>query len=140
MASTTFDSENYRAAFAPVQVARHEWLKATERVARLQIAIAEDVLKHGFASLNAMFDTSAPGDYLRRQGELTADLYRKTSDHVQTFMNETSRGFEKSGESMADAAHEFGEAAKRAGKEAQQVVEKASQRGREAAKQTSGQH
>lgn len=140
MATSIIDSQIYRSAFAPLQVARREWLKATERVIRLQIAIAEDVVSHSFASMYAMFDNRTPSEYFRKQGELTTDLYRKTSDRVQAFIEETSTGLERSGESMADAANEFGEAAKRAGKEAQQVVEKSARNVKEAAKQASGQH
>jgi Phasin protein len=74
MTTRTFDPNSLiaatREAFAPVLKAQQEGFKTFERLARLQYAVAGDVLESSLARVNAAFAASTPGE-----------LFSKHSDH-----------------------------------------------------------
>jgi hypothetical protein len=79
-----------REAFAPVLKAQQEGFKALERLARLQYAVAGDVLETGLARVNATFAASSPTELLNKQSELTSQFVDKLRTRAQEFATVTS--------------------------------------------------
>jgi hypothetical protein len=63
-----------RTAFASALEAQHEGFRSFERLARLQYALAGDVLESGFARLSAGFTASSPTELIQRHTELNRRL------------------------------------------------------------------
>ena len=90
MTDRTFDTNQMltaaREAFAPMLKAQQEGFKTIERLARLQYAVAGDVLETGFARMNAAF--AAGTAYVaanRYQLDDERPLIYKTSDFGKTW-------------------------------------------------------
>src|SRR5580700_9500597 len=66
-----------REAFAPVLKAQPEGFKTLERLARLQYAVAGDVLESGLARVNATFAATSASELLNKQTELTSQFAEK---------------------------------------------------------------
>ena len=79
-----------REAFAPVFKAQQESFKTFERLARLQYAVAGDVLESGIARVHASFAASSPGDLLSKQTELSTELADKLRERAEEFATVTS--------------------------------------------------
>ncbi len=102
MTTQTFDPTTVlaatREAFAPVLKAQQEGFKTLERLARLQYAVAGDVLETSLARVNATFGATTPTELLSKQTELTsqfvdklrarADEFATVTSEIQTKMNE----------------------------------------------------
>ena len=79
-----------REAFAPVLKAQHEGFKTIERLARLQYAVAGDVLESGLARVHAAFAAGNPTELLNKHSELTTQLVDKLRVRAEEFATVTS--------------------------------------------------
>ena len=79
-----------REAFAPVLKAQQESFKTFERLARLQFAVAGDVLESSLARVNATFAAATPGELVSKQTELHTQLVDKLRERAQEFSTVTS--------------------------------------------------
>jgi hypothetical protein len=103
-----------REAFAPVLEAQREGFKSLERLARLQYALAGDVLESGLARVNATFAAATPGELLSRQTQLSTELADKLRARAEEFASVTSEiqaRFSKLGTEIAAKAVPAGKAA-----------------------------
>ena len=79
-----------REAFAPVLKAHQEGFKTLERLARLQYAVAGDVLESGMARVNATFVATSPSELLSKQTELNGQFVDKLRARAEEFATVTS--------------------------------------------------
>jgi phasin family protein len=79
-----------RDAFAPVLKAQQEGFKTFERLARLQYAVAGDVLESNIARVNASFVAASPTDLLSKHTELNTQLVDKLRARAEEFATVTS--------------------------------------------------
>jgi len=94
MIDRTFDTNHMltaaREAFAPMLKAQQEGFKTIERLARLQYAVAGDVLETGFARLNAAFAAGSPSELLSKHTELNTQFVDKLRARAEEFATVTS--------------------------------------------------
>jgi hypothetical protein len=94
MTDNTFDPTRIftatREAFAPMLKAQQEGFKTLERLARLQYAVAGDVLESGLARVNATLGASTASDLLNKQVELTSQFADKIRARAEEFATVTS--------------------------------------------------
>src|ERR1700680_2269566 len=94
MTTATFDPSTMiaaaREAFAPVLKAQQEGFKTLERLARLQYAVAGDVLESGLARVNAAFVATNPTELLSKHTELTTQFVDKLRARAEEFATVTS--------------------------------------------------
>jgi hypothetical protein len=79
-----------REAFAPVIKAQQEGFKTLERLARLQYAVAGDVLESSLARMNATFAAATASELVSKQTELHTQLVDKLRERAQEFSTVTS--------------------------------------------------
>jgi phasin family protein len=79
-----------REAFAPVLKAQQEGFKTLERLARLQYAVAGDVLESNLARVNATFAATNATELMAKQSELSTQLVDKLRSRAEEFANVTS--------------------------------------------------
>jgi phasin family protein len=79
-----------RDAFAPVLKAQQEGFKTFERLARLQYAVAGDVLESNIARVNASFVAASPTELLSKHTELNTQLVDKLRTRAEEFATVTS--------------------------------------------------
>ena len=111
MTERTFDTNHMlaaaREAFAPVLKAQQEGFKTIERLARLQYAVAGDVLESGFARVNAAFVASSPSELLSKHTELNTqfvDKLRARAEEFATVTSEIQAKFSQMGNEFATKA------------------------------------
>ena len=94
MTNPTFDPNAMmaatREAFAPVLKAQQEGFKTLERLARLQYAVAGDVLESGMARVNATFAATSPSELFNKQTELNGQFVDKLRARAEEFATVTS--------------------------------------------------
>jgi len=94
MIDRTFDPNTLinatREAFAPVVKAQQEGFKSFERLARLQFAVAGDMLESSLARVHATFAATTPGELMSKQTELHTQLVDKLRERAQEFTTVTS--------------------------------------------------
>ena len=94
MIDRTFDSTTMiaaaREAFAPVLKAQQEGFKTLERLARLQYAVAGDVLESGLARVNVAFSATNATELVNKHTELTTQLVDKLRTRAEEFATVTS--------------------------------------------------
>ena len=94
MIDRTFDTNHMltaaREAFAPMLKAQQEGFKTFERLARLQYAVAGDVLETHFARLNAAFAAASPSELLSKHTELNTQFVDKLRARAEEFATVTS--------------------------------------------------
>jgi phasin family protein len=94
MTDQNFDLNKFftasREAFAPVLKSQQEGFKALERLARLQYAVAGDVLESSLARVHAAFAATNPGELLNKQAELTSQFADKVRARAEEFATVTS--------------------------------------------------
>ncbi len=94
MIDRTFDPTTLiaaaREAFAPVLKAQQEGFKNMERLARLQYAVAGDVLENGLARVNAAFSSTNATELLSKHTELTTEFVDKLRARAEEFATVTS--------------------------------------------------
>ena len=94
MTDRTFDPNTLiaatREAFAPVIKAQHEGFKTLERLARLQYAVAGDVLESSLARAHATFTATTANELINKQTELQSQLVDKLRARAEEFATVTS--------------------------------------------------
>ena len=94
MTTQTFDPTGMlsaaREAFAPVFKAQQEGFKTLERLARLQYAVAGDVLESGLARVNAAFVAATPTELINKHTELNSQFVDKLRARAEEFASVTS--------------------------------------------------
>jgi len=94
MTDRTFDTNHMlaaaREALAPMLKAQQEGFKTIERLARLQYAVAGDVLETGFARLNAAFAATSPSELLSKHTEISTQFVDKLRARAEEFATVTS--------------------------------------------------
>ena len=94
MIDTNFDPQSLlsaaRDAFAPVLKAQQEGFKSLERLARLQYAVAGDLLESGLARMNATLSSTSPTELFSKQGDLNSQFVDKLRTRAQEFATVTS--------------------------------------------------
>jgi hypothetical protein len=87
MVDTTFDPnallETYRNAIAPALKAQQEGLKAVDRYAHYQYALAGDYLEWALAQAKAALSAKNPGELVAKQAELGSQLSDQLRGRVQ---------------------------------------------------------
>ena len=79
--NTLFDT--YRNAFAPVIHAQHEGLKALERMARYQYAVAGDYMEWSLSHAQAFLAAKSPVEFAAKQAELGSKIGEQLRGRVQ---------------------------------------------------------
>ncbi len=79
-----------REAFAPMLKSQQEGFKALERIARLQYAVAGDVLESSLARVNATLAASNPNELMSKHTELTSQFVDKLRTRAEEFATVTS--------------------------------------------------
>jgi hypothetical protein len=79
-----------REAFEPMLKAQQEGLKTIERLARLQYAVAGDVLEAGFARVNAAFAAASPSELFSKHTEINTQFVDKLRARAEEFATVTS--------------------------------------------------
>lgn len=94
MIDKTFDPSTLinatREAFAPVMKAQQEGFKTFERLARLNYAVAGDVLESSLARVHASFAATTASELMSKQSELHSQLVEKLRERAQEFSTVTS--------------------------------------------------
>ena len=94
MTDRTFDPNQMlaaaRDAFAPMLKAQQEGFKTLERIARLQYAVAGDVLESNLARVHASFAATTASELMSKQTELHGQLVEKLRERMQEFSTVTS--------------------------------------------------
>jgi phasin family protein len=111
MTTRTFDPSTLiaatREAFAPVLKAQQEGFKTFERLARLQYAVAGDVLESSLARVNASFAATTASELFSKHSEITtqlADKLRSRAEEFATVTSEMQAKFSQLGNEMAAQA------------------------------------
>ena len=90
-----------REAFAPVLKAQQEGFKTIERLARLQYAVAGDVLESGLARVNAAFSATNATELVNTQ---LVDKLRARAEEFATVTSEIQSRFTQLGSEFAAKA------------------------------------
>jgi len=103
--------DTYKDTFASFSKAQHEGLRALERFARFQYAVAGDVLEAGLAQakatlgMRADIGTQAIAELPERQAELSTKLSEKIRERAQEFSTLAAEVQESVGSFAAAATH-----------------------------------
>jgi len=94
MTNRNFDPDTLIAAtremFAPLVKAQHEGFKSLESLARLQYAVAGDVLESGLARIHASFGAQTTRDLFEKHTELNSQLVERLRARAAEFATVTS--------------------------------------------------
>ncbi len=94
MTDRTFDTNQMlaaaREAFAPMLKAQQESFKTLERLARLQYAVAGDVLETGIARMHAAFAAATPSELFSKATEINTQFVDKLRSRAEEFATVTS--------------------------------------------------
>jgi phasin family protein len=94
MIDRTFDTNQMlaaaREAFAPMLKAQQEGFRTFERLARLQYAVAGDVLETGIARMHAAFAAATPTELFSKHSELNSQFVDKLRARAEEFATVTS--------------------------------------------------
>ena len=103
--------DTYKDTYASFAKAQHEGLRALERFARFQYAVAGDVLEAGLAQakatlgMRATMNTQALAELLEKQAQLSSQLSEKIRDRAQEFSALAAEVQESVGSFATAAAH-----------------------------------
>ena len=103
--------DTYKDTYASFSKAQHEGLRALERFARFQYAVAGDVLEAGLAQAKATLGaraaigTQAIAELLEKQAELSTQLSEKIRERAQEFSAMAAEVQESVGSFAAAATH-----------------------------------
>jgi hypothetical protein len=111
MIDRTFDPNSFitaaRDAFAPILKAQQEGFRNIERLARLQYAVAGDLLDSSFARVNASLLATSASELFSRQTELNSqfvDLLRARAQEFATLASEIQAKLGQLGGELAEKA------------------------------------
>jgi len=78
-----------RSTFAPFIRTQEECIKAVDRIARLQYAVAGDVLESSLAHAHVVLEAKSPSEFLAKSSELGVKLGEKLRSRTQEVVNAT---------------------------------------------------
>ena len=118
MTSQTFDPsaliETYRNALAPAIHAQQEGLKAFERLARYQYAVAGDYLEWSMTQAQAFFAAKNPTELAAKQAELGSKISEQLRGRVQELTTITSESQSTLNQLFNEASAKVAELSKKA--------------------------
>ena len=79
-----------RDAFAPMLKAQQDGFRTFERLARLQYAVAGDMLETGIARMHAAFAATTPSELFSKHTELNTQFVDKLRSRAEEFATVTS--------------------------------------------------
>ena len=103
-----------RSTFSPLIRTQEECIKAVDRIARLQYAVAGDVLESSLAHAHVALDAKSPADYLAKSTELGAKFGEKFRTRTQELVNATVDAQSSVTRAAGDLGSRPGESAKKA--------------------------
>ena len=106
--------ETYRNAFAPVFHAQHEGLKALERMARYQYAVAGDYMEWSLAQAQAFLAAKSPVEFAAKQAELSSKIGEQLRGRVQELTTITRESQSTLNQLFTEASAKVAEQAKKA--------------------------
>ena len=106
--------DTYRSAFAPVIHTQEEYIRAMDRIARVQYAAAGDVLESSLAQARAALEAKSPGDYLAKSTELGAKLGEKLRARTNELVTVTTEAQTSVTRMANEVASKAGESGKKA--------------------------
>jgi hypothetical protein len=110
--NTLFDA--YRTSFAPVLKAQQEGLKAIERFARYQYAVAGDLLELSLTQAKAVLNAKTPAELVAKQAELGTKISDQLRGRVQEFSSLASDAQSTMSALFDEATAKFAEVTKKA--------------------------
>jgi phasin protein len=94
MTNRSFDPDTVVAAtremFAPLLKAQHDSFKSLESMARLQYAVAGDVLESGLSRIHATFGSQTARELFEKHTELNSQLIERLRSRAAEFATVTS--------------------------------------------------
>ncbi len=118
MTTANFDPNSlfdaYRTAFAPVLKAQQAGLKAIERLARYQYAVAGDFLELGLTQAKAVLNAKTPAELVATQAELGTKISDQLRGRVQEFSSLASDAQSTISALFDEATAKFAEVTKKA--------------------------
>jgi len=118
MTTATFDPtallETYRSAVAPYLHAQQEGLKAFDRLARYQYALAGDYLEWSLSNAKALVNAKTPAEYFAKQSELGTKISDQLRGRVQEFSTLASDAQSTITQLFDEASAKFAEVTKKA--------------------------
>jgi phasin family protein len=118
MTDRTFDPssmfETYRTAFAPVLRAQAEGLKAIDRLAHYQYALAGDYLEWSLSQAKALLNVRNPAELMAKQTELSTKLNDQLRGRVQEFSSLANDAQSTITQLFDEATAKFAEVTKKA--------------------------
>jgi phasin family protein len=106
--------ESYRTAFAPVMRAQQEGLKAIDRLARYQYAVAGDYLEWSLAQAKTVLNAKNPAELVAKQAELSGKISDQLRGRVQEFSSLASDAQSTMSQLLDEATAKFAEVTKKA--------------------------
>ena len=118
MNNATFDPnalyETYRNSLAPVLRAQQEGLKAFDRLAHFQYALAGDYLEWSLSQANSLLAAKSPSELVAKQAELGAKFNDQLRGRVQEFSSLASETQTTMTQLMDQATAKFADLTKKA--------------------------
>ena len=106
--------ETYRNAYAPVLRAQQEGLKAIDRLARYQYAIAGDYLEWSLSQAKAVLNAKSPSELVAKQTEIGSKISDQLRGRVQEFSSLASDTQATITQLFDEATAKFAEVTKKA--------------------------
>jgi hypothetical protein len=106
--------EAYRNSLAPVLHAQQEGLKALDRFAHYQYALAGDYLEWSLSQAKAALAAKSPSELVARQAELGSKLSDQLRSRVQEFSNLATEAQSTLTQLFDEATAKFAEVTKKA--------------------------
>jgi hypothetical protein len=103
-----------RSTFAPLIRTQEECIKAVDRIARLQYAVAGDVLESSLAQARVALEAKSPADYLAKSTELGAKFGEKIRTRTQELVTATVEAQSSVTRAAGDVGSRPAESAKKA--------------------------
>jgi phasin family protein len=118
MTNANFDPNSlfdaYRNAYAPVLRAQQEGLKAIDRLARYQYAVAGDYLEWSLSQAKAVLNAKNPAELVAKQAELGSKISDQLRGRVQEFSSLASDAQTTITQLFDEATAKFAEVTKKA--------------------------
>ena len=106
--------ETYRNAFAPALHAQQEGLKALERLARYQYAVAGDYMDWSLTQAQAFLAAKSPSELAAKQAELGSKIGEQLRGRVQELTTITSESQSTLNQVFNEATAKVAEMSKKA--------------------------
>lgn len=118
MTDQTFDPnallETYRNALAPALHAQQEGLKALDRLARYQYAVAGDYLEWSLSQAQSLLGAKTPAEIVAKQSELSSKISEQLRGRVQELNTIASEAQSTLSQLFTEASTKVAQLAKKA--------------------------